>query len=49
MVVQPRSDGRSAAVGGVPALATARLADLCEPMRTKVNETTTETSEDHFG
>jgi hypothetical protein len=43
------ADGRSAAVGNVPALATPRLADLCEPTRTKVNETTTETSEDHFG
>jgi hypothetical protein len=41
------ADRRPANVGGVLAGATACLADVCEPTRTGVNETTTETSEDH--
>jgi hypothetical protein len=41
------ADGRSGTVGGVWACAVAPLADVCGPARTQVNETTTETSEDH--
>jgi hypothetical protein len=41
------ADGRSATAACVPSWAIAALADVCGPRRTEVNETKTETSEDH--